>query len=524
MELVHRLLWQTDNRELLHDAKEIIRSRYQLQNIAERSLVSNDLTVHEFKLTTDFKTEVSLRIIEEDEAKYLWIDAEAESHSSEPLFLQEVGTLSQLLIKKSFSSGDRPYLNDIFVDADLPNPKKDGVVEYFVKSLFARNRSISMIVIAYDPLASDETPGILTAKSLLKDFSGVAMVLYLQQGSLGRFQGMVGENYDLEPGQIRVYPPNEIELGTVIAAPAFRAEEVSESDYYQNQRQILRILQPYLLARSLPQTCESALRLLRENTKQITEETEEGKEKALSILEKENKEIRKELLLKSREIEDYRIETVKLQEELVASDQTRRDAEEWWVQYASDLEAQKERIEEMAVRFNLSRSARGASREHASQISSISEALDKGKKFLHHLRIPENVSLHLEKLDQSGRKQSWGRSIFQAFLALSAYAEEGGFQNFYDWNKEGKEFAIPVRDVAMRESENVRQRPYLYNQRVLPVDREVEDSGKIFMESHIKFHGTLAPRMYFFDDTSGVTKKVHIGGIDPHSRWENTTT
>ena len=44
------------------------------------------------------------------------------------------------------------------------------------------------------------------------------------------------------------------------------------------------------------------------------------------------------------------------------------------------------------------------------------------------------------------------------------------------------------------------------------------------MESHIKFHGTLAPRMYFFDDTSGVTKKVHIGGIDPHSRWENTTT
>ena len=76
----------------------------------------------------------------------------------------------------------------------------------------------------------------------------------------------------------------------------------------------------------------------------------------------------------------------------------------------------------------------------------------------------------------------------------------------------------------MRESENVRQRPYLYNQRVLPVDREVEDSGKIFMESHIKFHGTLAPRMYFFDDTSGVTKKVHIGGIDPHSRWENTTT
>ena len=127
-------------------------------------------------------------------------------------------------------------------------------------------------------------------------------------------------------------------------------------------------------------------------------------------------------------------------------------------------------------------------------------------------------------MDQSHRKQSWGRSIFQAFLALSAYAEEGGFLNFYEWHKEGKPFAIPVRDVAMRESDNVRQRPYLYNQRVLPISAEIEDSGKVFMESHIKFHGPLAPRMYFYDDTGGATRRVHIGGIDPHNRWENTTT
>ena len=56
------------------------------------------------------------------------------------------------------------------------------------------------------------------------------------------------------------------------------------------------------------------------------------------------------------------------------------------------------------------------------------------------------------------------------------------------------------------------------------ISPEVDDSGRVFMEAHLKFSGRLAPRMYFYDDTKGVTGKIHIGGIDPHSRWENTTT
>ena len=526
MELVHRVLWQTDDPVLLSDARESLKISSDPRTLSERSIVSDDLKAHELRLQPSPEFKIILRIADELGKQYLWIDAEAVSHDQKAPFLEIVGTLSQNLIRKSLSSSHRPYLDDMFIDADLANSRKEGVIEYFVKSLFARNRSIAMIVVAYDPMLEDETPTILTAKSLLRDFSGVAMVLYLQRGSLGRFQAMVGANYDLEPGQIRVYPPNEIEEGTVIAAPAITAQEISTNDYLSIQRQVLRILQPYLLARSLPENCAKALRVLRETSEPVPENEERiSGGNIIEILEKENEELRKELLSRSREIEDYREETAKLQEELIESEQTRRDAEEWWVQYASDLEAQREMIEEMAVRHALTRSVREAAREYSANISSVAEALDKGREILHHhLEIPPNVSHQLEKMDQSHRKQSWGRSIFQAFLALSAYAEEGGFLNFYDWNKEGKPFAIPVRDVAMRESDNVRQRPYLYNQRVLSISVEIEDSGKVFMESHIKFHGPLAPRMYFYDDTKGATRKVHIGGIDPHNRWENTTT
>ena len=71
---------------------------------------------------------------------------------------------------------------------------------------------------------------------------------------------------------------------------------------------------------------------------------------------------------------------------------------------------------------------------------------------------------------------------------------------FYDWNAKGLEFAIPKGDIAMTESENVRQRQYLREQRMLPVAIELDPSGKIFMEAHIKFACNLSPRLYFFDD------------------------
>ena len=76
----------------------------------------------------------------------------------------------------------------------------------------------------------------------------------------------------------------------------------------------------------------------------------------------------------------------------------------------------------------------------------------------------------------------------------------------------------------MRESETVHNNERLKSQRILPVATELDPTGKIFMEAHLKFGGTSAPRLYFFDDSKGVTGKIHIGGLDPHSRWENTTT
>lgn len=65
------------------------------------------------------------------------------------------------------------------------------------------------------------------------------------------------------------------------------------------------------------------------------------------------------------------------------------------------------------------------------------------------------------------------------------------------------------------------------DQRHLPVDIRVDESGRIHMWSHLKIAeggGPLAPRVYFYDDTRGATGKVHIGYVGPHRHMENTRT
>jgi hypothetical protein len=54
--------------------------------------------------------------------------------------------------------------------------------------------------------------------------------------------------------------------------------------------------------------------------------------------------------------------------------------------------------------------------------------------------------------------------------------------------------------------------------RTFRVPEEVDPSGRILMEAHIKLRpvGYPAPRMYFHDDTAGATGKIWIGYLGEH--------
>jgi len=79
----------------------------------------------------------------------------------------------------------------------------------------------------------------------------------------------------------------------------------------------------------------------------------------------------------------------------------------------------------------------------------------------------------------------------------------------------------------MTEGETVQNGDKLSRTRIFKVDRAVHASGEIVMLAHLKISeggGRLAPRVYFYDDTSGPTRKVHVGLVGPHYLVPNKST
>jgi len=71
----------------------------------------------------------------------------------------------------------------------------------------------------------------------------------------------------------------------------------------------------------------------------------------------------------------------------------------------------------------------------------------------------------------------------------------------------------------MTESESIENNTKHTERRTFKVDTAVSPTGTIYMGAHLKVSrkgGSLAPRIYFYDDTNGPTKRVHIGFIGPH--------
>jgi hypothetical protein len=52
---------------------------------------------------------------------------------------------------------------------------------------------------------------------------------------------------------------------------------------------------------------------------------------------------------------------------------------------------------------------------------------------------------------------------------------------------------------------------------VLPVDRAVDASGSVYMPAHVKLGmGGKFPRIHFYDDSKGMTGRVHVGYLGVH--------
>lgn len=161
----------------------------------------------------------------------------------------------------------------------------------------------------------------------------------------------------------------------------------------------------------------------------------------------------------------------------------------------------------------------------------MSEAVELASR-LTGLAIHRDAARDVDKLEGAVNATAWANAIWRGLRALSGYAlnEEGIAGGFWEWclgTANPWSWPATSKKLAMQESETVMNNGRLRRVRTLPISTDVVRGGTIEMVAHLKISeggGPLAPRIYFFDDTSGVTKKVHVGFIGPHEHMPNKGT
>ena len=131
----------------------------------------------------------------------------------------------------------------------------------------------------------------------------------------------------------------------------------------------------------------------------------------------------------------------------------------------------------------------------------------------------------IEALEADEKASDWARELWKACRALNAYADESEFfqGGFWEWcehsNSTQNVWPATPKKLAMSESDTVMNSGPLRRTRRFLVDSNVDPSGYITMEAHMKIAeggGQHIPRLYFYDDSKGRTRNIHVGFIGPH--------
>lgn len=171
--------------------------------------------------------------------------------------------------------------------------------------------------------------------------------------------------------------------------------------------------------------------------------------------------------------------------------------------------------------------------EPPATVGSVSDAVEMAGKYLaDRLVIPADALHDLDQLDAAPTSAAWGQTSWEGFLALHAYASDraagwdgGGFWEWCQNSGNPRAWRASEKKLSMVESETLNNSPKLRRTREFPVSTEIDPSGKIFMQAHLKIAtggGNLAPRIYFhFDDRHC---RTHVGFFGPHKWLPNTKT
>ena len=151
----------------------------------------------------------------------------------------------------------------------------------------------------------------------------------------------------------------------------------------------------------------------------------------------------------------------------------------------------------------------------------IKRVIDDVRRMSKYVVIPESAERSIEDLESNMSATVWAKDMARLFVAMERYGTEVSANRFHGnlfmWCTESGLY--PDAKISMQESHSTKVGARTHDARVFAVSTDLDHSGMKLMIAHAKIQlrgrGTI-PRVFFFDDMKGPTKKIHIGFIGRH--------
>lgn len=449
------------------------------------------------------------------EGSWIWVDLDLVSHDeldrvkiAAPRFARDLLASSKTARRRSVPLAGAPITY-----------AGEAGAEQLAEIVTDVQRDIPIVVFA--PLPADYVlnwapPGFSAAEAYARSVkravdinAGLAQVCLLDEDAVPQFGEILGEDYGVRDGAFRIYLPG----ADPALSDGWRHRYTVAARYLRHESagsQIFRAVSPRAGVRRAAASYEVAAALLE------------------SGMSAEDREMLNMALTVADDLERLKADLDQRYQNLVEDQQS--------------LELENNRLRQqlgMAWKENaLLRSGsstttidvRDVDEVDPAEVDSPGTAAFLARELLSEfLSFPEDACVDLDDLDTAVEAKAWGLTSWRAFLALYAYGEalhsSNGTADFWTWCvKSGNPYvwtATPKK-LAMSESETLMNNAKLAAKRIFPVAPEVDPSGKVEMQAHIKIAeggGSRAPRIYFLP--SREHGKVYVGYFGPHKNVPN---
>ena len=449
------------------------------------------LTEHRVEVNESWTTKLTV-LFGSGPGGSLWVDVERESGDPFAILVFK----APRLVKTLLETGLDPRVGSVRLSGGPAVINASGLAGL----VGSADRRLPLVVFSHDRAGIDATAA--RARAAYDQLAGAVQIYVLPPEEVDSFKELVGDDLAVWGGAARLYLPNRGVGGLSPRRHRYVSGQVASRSPQAAAERFAEILVTTATAIRPPALFDTVRRQLREGVDRD----------AAELLE-----------MAEAEAESLREKLADLQDDLL-------DA-------AADNEDLAGQVNVLTERFvEVARATGGVAIaedvvELPEDVSSISEALEFARD-LSHLSVHPEAPVDIEKLDSRIESGAWGRQTWRGLRALNEYAATRSLheRSFFDWCKNSgspRAWSPTEKKLSMTEGEGVLNNDRLRAQRWLPVDRAVDPSGHIEMLAHLKIsqgQGRLTPRMYFHDDTRGVTGKVHIGFIGPHEHMENLST